>query len=631
MKHIIVAVWAFLVLNPCIVAGEIPIKSFEEYCKSKNLPEGQQVFVDAVLKNLNTADCAEPQKIINESHELVLIQENLTDITPITGLESLHNVVLESNSIRDISPLSNLQSITRLQLAKNQIRDISPILKLKNLTNLNVSENMVTNIKGVSSLSFLTSLTIHDNYISDLSEISLMTKLKVLYVGFIENRSKPGCGVKMKSTGFADNIKNLVNLHTFHAYNVGIRDPKQFENLVEIEKLDLSCNDLKDASFISGMPDLKLAYLKDNNIEKLAIKSEIKVVKDLDLSGNNLSDQSLDNLGKLTSLVAINISRNKLTDISFVAKMPQLRVLKFKNNLVSDISPLKANQELIDLYAGNNLIETVNFQSLSDYLELIDLRKNFISSIEGLEKFENLLEIYLADNPIDDISPLNNLSTQYTIMLDLSNIGMSDFRNLNTPQTIDLFLNSNNITSISHLPKIENTINLHLENNKIRHLDGVKASFPNLKGLNIRGNPIRTLEGMYKDQLTYLDISYTSLENTNELDSYTKLNSLGVAGLGLRSLNPLIGRRLLSLNASNNTIVDITALKGSSPWLRELNLSNNRIESVAAIKDAIMLKDQNKFDLSNNPLGNVIDKSESNCPTDGSSPAVWLWCGGATN
>jgi Leucine-rich repeat (LRR) protein len=61
-------------------------------------------------------------------------------------LKSLTELVVVNNQISDISPLKELQSLTQLDLRHNQISDISPLKELKSLTQLDLRHNEISDI-----------------------------------------------------------------------------------------------------------------------------------------------------------------------------------------------------------------------------------------------------------------------------------------------------------------------------------------------------------------------------------------------------------------------------------------------------------------------------------------------------
>ncbi len=78
----------------------------------------------------------------------------------------------------------------------------------------------------------------------------------------------------------------------------------------KIENLDLGCNGIEDASFISHLPKLKTVDLSENKITKIAIKDN-PLLEELGLEKNEITEISLSNLDHLQEL---DISKNRISE-----------------------------------------------------------------------------------------------------------------------------------------------------------------------------------------------------------------------------------------------------------------------------------------------------------------------------
>ena len=90
----------------------------------------------------------------------------------VSSVEGLHFftavtvLYLLDNSISDLSPLAGLTNLTTLHLYENSISDLSPLAGLTNLTYLWIGYNSISDISPLSNLASLTSLLIGGNSIS---------------------------------------------------------------------------------------------------------------------------------------------------------------------------------------------------------------------------------------------------------------------------------------------------------------------------------------------------------------------------------------------------------------------------------------------------------------------------------
>ena len=71
-------------------------------------------------------------------------------------------------------------------------------------------------------------------------------------------------------------------------------------------------------------------------------------LEELNLHDNELSDNDIDVIKKLTNLKSLWLKRNHIKDISFLVNLTQLSSLSLGENSLSDIEPLF--KELINLF-----------------------------------------------------------------------------------------------------------------------------------------------------------------------------------------------------------------------------------------------------------------------------------------
>ena len=113
---------------------------------------------------------------------LKLYNNRITDITPLSGLVNLQHLGLQSNQISDITPLSGLVNLRHLKIHGNQISDISPLAGLVNLQELVVKLNQVVDVSPLAGLIGLRHLNLEHNFISDLTPLVPLTNLEILLI-----------------------------------------------------------------------------------------------------------------------------------------------------------------------------------------------------------------------------------------------------------------------------------------------------------------------------------------------------------------------------------------------------------------------------------------------------------------
>lgn len=121
-----------------------------------------------------------PLASLSYIEDLSLLNNGITNISPLSGLTSLRRLALGWNNISDVSALSNLTELESLGLWNNQIANIDALRSLSNLTYLDVAYNNISNLGVVSGMPELNELWINNNQIADISPVADNQKLMVL-------------------------------------------------------------------------------------------------------------------------------------------------------------------------------------------------------------------------------------------------------------------------------------------------------------------------------------------------------------------------------------------------------------------------------------------------------------------
>ena len=201
---------------------------------------------------------------------------------------NIERLVLCDNLITNLSPLTGMPCLSELYLKGNPISDISILRNIPTLRLLNISFTQVTNLSPMVGTR-LQSLILFDTSISDYSPLLEMPQLETLKVNRLDLKGISVCSQLTQLGSLAiGNTPDLTEL-------------APLSGLTKLYFLDLVYDGLQD---ISGVEQLtKLDYLC--------------------LIGNPLSDFSP--LTKMTNLRAVNITRLELDDYSFITQIPSLK------------------------------------------------------------------------------------------------------------------------------------------------------------------------------------------------------------------------------------------------------------------------------------------------------------------
>lgn len=153
-----------------------------------------------------------------------------------------------SRGIKSIKGLEYAVNLEKLKLNENEIQDISPLAGLKKLKYIEIQRNRIVDVTPLSGLTELVYLKLYNNLIEDVTPLAGLTKLKGLdlhynvTVGGDENHKIISKGITDIST-VIDNMKEL----TFLDVSANrINSIKGLETLNKIKNLDLSGNNISD-------------------------------------------------------------------------------------------------------------------------------------------------------------------------------------------------------------------------------------------------------------------------------------------------------------------------------------------------------------------------------------------------
>ena len=119
--------------------------------------------------------------------ELILRDNNITDLTPLAELTKLEYLSLSENQLTDLTPLAKLTKLETLDLSRNQLIDLTPLARLTNLTSLNLMGNQLIDISPLARLTNLKVLYLRENQITDITPLADLINLEELW--FYENQT----------------------------------------------------------------------------------------------------------------------------------------------------------------------------------------------------------------------------------------------------------------------------------------------------------------------------------------------------------------------------------------------------------------------------------------------------------
>ena len=264
--------------------------------------------------------------------ELGLVNNQISDLSPIAGLIGLRNLNLDNNPVSDLSSLKDLTNLTELKLDSCQVSDLSPLAGLINLRFLGIEDT---------------------NLFSDLSPLIGLINLEILDVGHA-------------NISDLSPVAGLINLERLYFGNNNVSDLSPIAELINLEDLRFSGNSISDISPLAGLINLRKILSWGNRFSDLSSLAQLTQLEDVDICSAELSD--LSPLARLTGLRELYLRGNGISDVSPIAGLTGLNSLNLESNNISDISPLSGLTNLEWLAVTDNKI--------SDFSPLDRLRSN---------------------------------------------------------------------------------------------------------------------------------------------------------------------------------------------------------------------------------------------------------------
>ena len=234
-----------------------------------------------------------------------------TPNAPITVEEmaTLTDLTANDKGIRDLTGLEHATHAFSFSFERNQISDLSPLAGLENITGLELADNQISDLSPLSGLINLAHLSIYHNPdIADLSPIARLTELRhVSLVGGKISDISPLAG--------------LINLKGFVMWGNPVSDLSPLAGLTNLETLDICGSKAPDISVLSKLTGLKELYLVSNGISDVSPLSGLTNLTRLSLEENSISDVSP--LAALTNLKWLGLHQNSISDFSPLASLSE--------------------------------------------------------------------------------------------------------------------------------------------------------------------------------------------------------------------------------------------------------------------------------------------------------------------
>ena len=480
--------------------------------------------------------------------------------------------------------MKNQTSLTIADISVDSLQDLVFFPNLESLTLGEYGDNIppITTMDGVENCTKLTSLGIIYGPDKDYSAISKLNNLETFtrFAGNDYNR-------------IIDALKHCKSLQNLIITNQAITDMSRIMELTNLKKLNLSLNNISKIKGLENMSDLEELNLENNKITKI------------------------EGLESLKNLKILNLGNNQIIDITPLSANNKLMTLNLKTN--SQIDGNKSN------YTGERL------EALNKIGEILDRGGTINLDVDKLGLFTNYKVLNLSSQKLETLELLEDLTQLTTLNLNDNKLTLEDKNSQeilkNMTNLTNLTLSNNQITNIKAINNLSNLKTLYLSgNNNNVDLVEIEDIISNLDLLTVSTERLKTIVNCDINKITKLMLSSnSSLTEIPDLSKFKKLTTLSLSTSSnikdLNTISTITNLKILNLNQTNlhgrmidfSKLANLTnlSLRGNTLWSEDLenlkalknntnltiDLSNNSIIDATALLE---LNPNTKIDLRNN-------------------------------
>ncbi len=429
---------------------------------------------------------------------------------------------------------------------------------------------------------------------------------------------------------------------------------------------DLKVNDTLSLNRLSEFND-SLAVVNNQKIKVdggrvYSLLLQIINRKDIDISGNT-SISNLEPLGKLSSLININISNTPVSDLMPLRNLNSIQTLDCSGTLITTLEPLRYAVNLKELRMKKTQIKSLTLLAGFSSLEVLDISNTPADSLDPLKDLTGLRDLQCSGSKVNNLKPLAALVN--LALLNFSGTFVSDADPLkNCKKLMLVFFDDtkvNNLSAFENLPELKK---IYCDNTLITRETDIQFTLKHpailvifeseelMKWWNAMSPEWKKVFNLYqrlndvptKEQLHGLlvidsiNISGRSMINSlAPVEKLTQLRHLECANTSVTTLDPLRNLILLTIiNADNSKINSVEPL-GALQNLKYLYMENTAVSDLAPLKPlknlAVIYADNtgvtpatgNDF-LESNPNCLVIFQTYENISWWKNLPQSWKEC-----
>lgn len=206
---------------------------------------------------------------------LILDYQQISDLSPLAQLP-LEYLCLTGNEVSDLTPLSGMTGLQVLDLGENPVRSIQVLAELHQLREVTLEATGITSVE-VFAGSEIQSLNVRTTWVNDYTPLETCPNLTQLVTGSMPE-------------GAVETLAVLTNLEQLRLYSTPGVDLTQLTELQDLQELDLCGCTLSNPQALADLPILRALNLGETGLKELSFLSDLPVVVELILKDNPITD-----------------------------------------------------------------------------------------------------------------------------------------------------------------------------------------------------------------------------------------------------------------------------------------------------------------------------------------------------
>ncbi|KAJ7990764.1 hypothetical protein DPEC_G00290290 [Dallia pectoralis] len=504
---------------------------------------------------------------------LFLDEKTLLNVARANVLSQITVLNLHGNSLNKLKEISHLTALRHLTISFNEFTHLDDISHMNHLEFVDASFNRVQNLDGLRGLRCLKQLDLCWNQLTQAREDTAVLRKHAPSLLTLDTRHNPWhnpSGVRMAVLG---RLSTLTHLDEVLVTEEEAAAAVKMAAGSKINQASLLAHSRTARERPRGLSLLSAALLLDQlspspwDITGAPEPGWTTKITALNLDGQRLS--KLTNLDKLVNLRWASFNDNDISIVEGLDNCRHLEELSLNDNCISKLDGMSKLQQLTKLSVNGNKLSCLNGTSLDrlPYLHFLSVENNLIGSLNGVHRARSLLELYVGNNMISTTRNIYHLKV-------LTNLVILEMYGNPIVEKLDYY----RIYVVFHLPALkaldgiavevtecENAknmfggrltpdmlaeklghlnhsgmVDLYLQSCDIRTVDLVPADlFHNLHTVNLEHNNLTSFSGLvYLPNIKTLCLNYNHIESilprqkvpsylTNRQILHQKVNSSG--------------------------------------------------------------------------------------------------------